>query len=135
MNKIPMQMSSIVLILSMFLAGAAFAAETGNVGVIHTVFLWLKKPGDAQHRQKLLQATHRLRAIPGVLDIHFGETIESDRDIVDDSFDIGITMYFSTAEAMNEYLVHPLHQAVVEQEIRPLVDRIVVYDFSRVSIR
>lgn len=135
MNKIPMQMSSIVLVFSMLLPGAAFATETDGVGVIHTVFLWLKKPGDAQHRQRLLHATHRLRAIPGVLDIRFGEKIESDRDIVDDSFDIGITMYFSSTEAMNDYLVHPLHHAIVEQEIRPLVDRIVVYDFSHVSIR
>lgn len=135
MNKIPMQMSSIVLMFSMFLAGAAFAAETDNGGVIHTVFLWQKEPGNEAHRRQLLLATNRLRAIPGVLDIHFGEKIESDRDIVDDSFDIGITMYFSDAEAMNEYLVHPLHQAIVEQEIRPLVDRIVVYDFSRMSIR
>ena len=135
MNKIPMQMSSLVLMFSMFLAGAAFAAETDNSGVIHTVFLWLKQPGDVQHRQQLMLATNRLRAIPGVLDIHFGEKIESDRDIVDDSFDIGITMYFSSTQAMNEYLVHPLHHAVVEQEIRPLVDRIVVYDFGRVSIR
>lgn len=135
MNKIPMQICSIVLMFSMFLAGAAFATETDNVGVIHTVFLWLKKPGDEQHRQRLLQATHRLRAIPGVLDIRFGEKIESDREIVDDSFDIGITIYFSTIETMNDYLVHPLHHAVVEQEIRPLVDRIVVYDFSHASIR
>ena len=128
-------MSGIVLIFSIFLSGNAFATETDSVGVIHTVFLWLKKPGDAQHRQRLLQATHRLRAIPGVLDIRFGEKIESDRAIVDDSFDIGITMVFISTEAMNEYLVHPLHHAVVEQEIRPLVDRIVVYDFSQVSIR
>jgi hypothetical protein len=135
MNKTPMQMSSIVLMFSMFLAGAAFAAETDNGGVIHTVFLWQKEPGNEVHQRQLLLATNRLRAIPGVLDIHFGEKIESDRDIVDDSFDIGITMYFSDAEAMNEYLVHPLHRAIVEQEIRPLVDRIVVYDFSRMSIR
>jgi hypothetical protein len=130
-----MKAVGIVFVFSMLHASNAVIAGIENKGVIHTVFLWLKKPGDEQHRQRLLYATHRLRAIPGVLDIHFGEMIGSDRDIVDDSFDIGITMYFSTTEAMNEYLVHPLHRAVVEQEIRPLVDRIVVYDFSQVSIR
>ena len=134
-NKLPLIMIGIMLAFSVLLfSGSAFAGIE-NKGVIHTVFLWLKKPGDEQHRHRLLRATHRLRAIPGVLDIRFGEKIESDRDIVDDSFDIGITLYFSTTEAMNDYLVHPLHHAVVEQEIRPLVDRMVVYDFSDVSIR
>jgi hypothetical protein len=135
MNRILMKAVGIVFMFSLLFASNAVFAQIESEGVIHSVFLWLKKPGDEQHMQRLLHATHRLRAIPGVLDIHFGEKIESDRDIVDDSFDIGITMYFSSTEAMNEYLVHPLHHAVVEQEIRPLVDRIVVHDFSRVSIR
>jgi hypothetical protein len=37
--------------------------------------------------------------------------------------------------AMQHYLVHPLHQAVVAQDIRPLVKRILVYDFSDVQVR
>lgn len=135
MNRLLIKAVGIMFMVSMLLASNAVFAGIENRGVIHSVFLWLKKPGDEQHRQRLLQATERLRAIPGVLDIHFGEKIESDRAIVDDSFDIGITMYFSNTEAMNEYLVHPLHQAIVVQEIRPLVERIVVYDYNRVSTR
>ena len=121
--------------LSMSLAGAAFAAEIDDEGVIHTVFLWLKQPGNPQHRQQLLQATDRLRAIPGVVDIRFGEKIESDRDIVDDSFDIGIYVYFADTAAMSRYLVHPLHTSVVTHDIKPLVSRIVVYDFKHAVIR
>jgi hypothetical protein len=96
---------------------------------VHTVFLWLNQPGDEQHRQRLLSATHQLRTIPGVREIRFGEMIESDRAIVDDSFDVGIYFYFDDVGAMNAYLVHPLHRTVVEQEIKPLVRRIVVHDF------
>ena len=135
MNRILVKAVGIMFLFSMLLAGNAALAGTEDRGVKHTVFLWLKEPGNEAHRRQLLLATNRLRTIPGVLDIFIGEKIVSDRDIVDDSFDIGITMTFSTTEAMNEYLVHPLHRAVVEQEIRPLIDRILVYDFSRVSIR
>ena len=135
LNRLPLIVIGVTLAFSALLFSGSVFTGIENKGVVHAVFLWLKKPGDEQHRHRLLRATQRLRAIPGVLDIRFGEKIESDRDIVDDSFDIGITMYFSTIEAMNEYLVHPLHHAVVEQEIRPLVDRIVVFDFSHVSIR
>ena len=113
----------------MLLVSHSATAEFSNRGVVHTVFLWLKNPGDAQHRQQLLIATERLRSIPGIVDMRYGEMIESDRDIVDDSFDVGIYFYFRDVAAMQHYLTHPLHQAVVEQEIKPLAARIVVHDF------
>lgn len=127
--------SGIVLAFSLLFTATVSIADLSNQGVVHTVFLWLKKPGDGQHRRQLLIATDRLRTIPGVLEIRFGEMIESDRGIVDDSFDIGIYFYFNDAAAMNRYLLHPLHQAIVEQDIKPLVERIVVHDFQDTVIR
>ena len=125
----------IALAVSMLHVSFTATADYGSKGVVHTVFLWLKKPGDGQHRRQLLFATDRLRTIPGVLDIRYGEMIESDREIVDDSFDIGIYFYFSDVPAMKRYLVHPLHQAIVEQDIKPLVKRMVVHDFQDTVIR
>ncbi|MGD2160426.1 MAG: Dabb family protein [Gammaproteobacteria bacterium] len=110
-------------------------AEFTDGGVVHTVFLWLKKPGNQQDRERLLIATDRLRAIPGVQEIRFGEVIESSRDAVDDSFDVGVYFYFSDIAAMNHYLVHPLHRRVVEQEIKPVVERLVVHDFNDTKTR
>jgi hypothetical protein len=125
----------ITLAVSILPVGNTAIAEFTNEGVIHTVFLWLKKPGDGQHRRQLLIASDRLRSIEGVLDIRFGEKIESNRDIVDDSFDVGIYFYFSDVAAMDRYLAHPLHRATVEQDIKPLVERIVVHDFQHTVIR
>ena len=119
---------ALLAVLAWFPGGAG-AERSGEPGVVHTVFLWLKEPRNAQHRQQLLQASERLRVIPGVVDIRFGEAIESERDIVDDSFDIGIYFYFVDLAAMNAYLVHPVHQTVVQQQLKPLVERIVVHDF------
>lgn len=123
------------LAVSMLVAGSVHSTEFSNHGVIHTVFLWLKKPGDELQRRQLLQATERLRAIPGIIDLRMGEVIESDRNIVDDSFDIGIYFYFDDVAAINRYLLHPRHQAIVEQDIKPLVQRILVYDFQHRVIR
>ena len=116
------------------LAGAHGMDGVSHKGVVHTVFLWLQQPGDQRHRQQLLQATERLRAIPGVLDIRFGEVIASDRDIVDDSFDVGIYFYFRDIAAMNRYLAHPVHTTVVKDEIEPIVNRIRAYDFHDVDL-
>lgn len=125
----PLLCQGMVLLLLMLLFGNTAIAEPVARGVVHTVYLWLKEPGNQQHRSQLFSATERLRAIPGVLEIRYGEVIESDRSIVDDSFDVGIYFYFSDVAAMHRYLVHPLHTQVVEQDINPLVERIVVHDF------
>ena len=135
MKTIRVWAPGITLAVSMLLFSTTAIADYSNKGVVHTVFLWQKNPGDMQHRRQLLHATDRLRSIPGVIDIRFGEMIESDRDIVDDSFDIGIYIYFSDVTAMKRYLVHPLHQAIVEQDIKPLVERIVVHDFQDAILR
>jgi hypothetical protein len=127
--------AGIVLFLLMLLLSNTAIAESADRGVVHTVYLWLKNPGNQQQRNQLLTATDRLSAIPGVLEIRYGEVIESDRAIVDDSFDVGIYFYFSDEAAMNSYLVHPLHKKVVEQDIRPVVERIVVHDFTDTLIR
>ena len=74
-----------LLAVSVLPLGNSANADVSNRGVVHTVFLWLQQPGDAQHRRQLVSASDRLRSIPGVLDIRFGEVIESERDIVDDS--------------------------------------------------
>ena len=124
-----------VLVVLLLLHGTAAGAEFADRGVVHTVFLWLKQSGNEKHRRQLLMATDRLRAIPGVLEIRFGEAIASDRDIVDDSFDVGIYFYFSDIAAMNRYLLDPLHRRVVEQDIKPIVARIVVHDFQDAVIR
>jgi hypothetical protein len=120
--------------LLLFICTAA-GAEFSNKGVVHAVYLWLKKQGDEQHIRQLLLATDRLREIPDVLDIHYGETIASDRAIVDDSFDVGIYVYFSDAAAMKRYLVHSTHKRIVNEDIKHIVDRIVVHDFYDVVLR
>lgn len=131
----PLLCQGMVLLLLMLLLSNTAVAESAARGVVHTVYLWLQDPGNQQHRNQLLTATERLSAIPGVLELRYGEVIESDRAIVDDSFDVGIYFYFSDVAAMKRYLVHPLHRQVVEQDINPLVERIVVHDFHHAGSR
>ncbi|MGD8934025.1 MAG: Dabb family protein [Gammaproteobacteria bacterium] len=128
-------MSRTASLLLLLLVCNTAAAEFTDRGVVHTVYLWLKNPANQQERERLLIATDRLRTIPGVREIRFGEVIESSRNIVDDSFDVGIYFYFSDVAAMNQYLVHPLHREVVEQDIKPVVERIVVHDFRDTKTR
>src|SRR5688500_16681248 len=63
--------------------------------VAHVVVAWLKKPGDATDRQKLIDAAPRLREIPGVVDVYAGPPIPSERPVVDSSYDVGIILFFA----------------------------------------
>ena len=95
----------------------------------HVVVCWLKQPGDAAARRRIIEASEALAEIPGVLQVSAGEPIESDRPIVDDSFDVAITITFASQAAFDAYLAHPDHRRANAEVLAPLVERVVVYDF------
>ncbi len=115
-------------------AGGSFpvlAAEPDHdATVVHIGLVWLKEPGNPEHRQRIISATRELETIPGVIDISVGEAVPSDRPIVDDSFDVGLYLTFSSVEAMNTYLADERHQQVLRDVFRPLSERYIVYDFQ-----
>ena len=96
----------------------------------HVVLCWLKEPGNAEHRQQIVEATESFREIPGVLAARAGNVISSDRSIVYDSFDVGILILVPDEKGLTEYLEHPIHQKAKQDVLLPLVEKIVVYDFQ-----
>ena len=94
----------------------------------HIVLFWLKDSGSPVHRQKIIETSLSLSNIPGVLNVSKGEVIISEREIVDDSFDVAITVTFANTDDMNTYLKHTIHNDVVEK-IMPLVEKIVIFDY------
>jgi hypothetical protein len=97
--------------------------------VNHIVLCWLKDSGNAAQRAELVKISKSFLKVPGVQEVRVGPVISSERDIVDDSFDVAIFMTFDTVEDMNAYIVHPEHAAAVKDKLKPLVSKIVVYDF------
>ena len=96
----------------------------------HVVLCWLKEPGNTEHRNQIIEVSKTFRKIPGVLEVRVGKVIESDRSIVDDSFDVGILVTVSNVERLQEYLDHPIHQKAKQDVLLPLVEKVVVYDFQ-----
>jgi len=96
----------------------------------HVVVVWLKEPGNATHRQTVLDASEVLRTIPGVRSLSSGTVIASERAIVDSSFDVALIASFTDRADMDAYLVHPLHVQLVNDTLKPLVAKIRVFDFQ-----
>jgi len=120
-----------ILLLFLFVASLSHSAitkEHSSGAFNHVVLIWLKDPGNQQAIDQITTASQSFSAIPGVLAVKVGRAANSDRPIVDDSFDVGIIISFPDKQTMEAYLMHPIHTRAVHDTIKPLVKRITVYD-------
>ncbi len=108
--------------------GVGPRAEDGGTRVTHVVVFWLKNPGNTADRETITRASLGLGEIPGVLEVTTGTPVPSDRPVVDDSFDVALTIVFRDEAALRAYDGHPRHEAL-RAAIKPLVERLVVYDY------
>jgi hypothetical protein len=116
------------IILAMLFSGLCSASESKSL--THIVIVWLKPEfKNDQFINQLLEANKKLASIPSMQSIDTGIAIQSERKIVDDSYDIGMVMTFKSENDMNDYLVHPVHTEFLDNFIKGKVDRVVVYDF------
>ena len=102
---------------------------TDAAPVHHIVICWLREPGNAKDRKRLIKTSHDFRKIPGVRTVHAGGVVPSSRPVVDNSFDVAIVMTFDNIAAMRSYLADERHEEALGKVLRPLVQRMFVYDF------
>ncbi len=93
--------------------------------VLHIVLFRWK---DAATHEQVEEAHRRLRdlkrLIPGILEIHCGRNF-SERG---QGFETVLFVRFRDREALNAYLPHPAHRAVVEEVIQPIRENSLAVD-------
>ncbi len=87
-----MRMATILLALVTF--SAAPLAQADESRVIHVVLLWLNEPGNVEHRRELIEVSRSFASIPGIVSVKVGAPVVSEREVVDDSFDVGLYLEF-----------------------------------------
>ena len=95
--------------------------------VEHQVLFKIK--GDATEAQidEMMKAIRTLQdKIEGIVDLSAGENF-SERS---QGFTHGVTVRFTDTQALENYLPHPAHQDVVENNIKPILDEIIVVDYE-----
>jgi len=127
MKKLLQSVVFIGLLLSAFLS---HAKEDQRVS--HVVVVWLKEPGNTQMREQFIKASRALEMVPGVLSRHVSAVISSERPKVDDTFDIAVTVTFENAQALKKYMQSKKHKSMLKEQLKPLVNRIVVYNFGKI---
>jgi hypothetical protein len=116
----------IISVLCVFQIQVTAAASSKTIE--HIVIIWLKQPGNTHAQDTVIKASQVLKTIPGVISLRSGKAVPSQRNIVDSSFDVSLIISFINKAALDAYLVHPTHRKLLEEIMKPLVDRIRVYD-------
>ena len=96
--------------------------------VYHIVLIWLKTYRNEMRINKIINASKELKNIPGVLEVTTGKVLRSSRVIVDDTFDVSVIIKFASKDYLNDYLVHPIHVKIANEVIKPLANKITIYD-------
>ena len=134
MDHIPSRLAftAIALAIAVFLSGCASAPKAAKTGKLyHVGLVWLKEPGNVEHRQKIIAAAHSFaREIPEVQFLSVGQTLPKKSSWADASFDICFVMRLEDKAAMDRYAKNPVHQQAAQEVFLPLSQKIVFYDFT-----
>ncbi len=96
----------------------------------HVVIFWTK-PDQADATEALLAGAEKyLKPCPGVLHYHCGRMADSNRDVVDQSYQVALNLIFKDKATQDTYQEHPLHVEFVEKVFKPNCERVAVYDFE-----
>ena len=122
----------VALAIAAFLSGCATAPKTAKAGkMYHVGLVWLKEPGNEEHRQKIIAAAHSFaREIPEVQFLSVGQTLPKTSSWADASFDICFVMRLEDKAAMDRYAKNPVHQKAAQEVFLPLSQKIMFYDFT-----
>jgi hypothetical protein len=94
---------------------------------IHHVFFWLKNPGNADEKARLIEGLNTLLEIPGVKTAFIGRPADTDRAVIERGYAISWLLFFDGPEAEAAYQTHPLHLQFVA-DYAHLWEKVIVYD-------
>ena len=93
-------------------------------------FFWIKEDATEQARGQLLtESTELLGTIPSVLYIAAGPPAGTPREVVDNSYDIGLVVHFADEAGHDLYQEAPAHIEFIERN-QETWDRVQVYDIK-----
>jgi hypothetical protein len=96
----------------------------------HLVIFWTDPAKPEAAAALVAGANKYLKSIPGLVYFHAGKMAGSTRSVVDQSYQVALNAVFATRQAHDEYQVHPAHVEFVKNYVKPLVQKVVVYDFE-----
>jgi hypothetical protein len=96
---------------------------------VHTVYFWLQPAAPASAADQLAQDCRELLGkIPTVRHLWAGKPAMTPRDVVDNSYAVGLTVILDDDAGHDVYQTHELHLLFIARN-KPHWSRVQVYDF------
>jgi hypothetical protein len=96
---------------------------------VHTVYFWLKPGTTDEARDQLLQdCRDYLGKIPTVMQLLVGVPAMTPREVVDNSYGVGLTVILGDSKGHDVYQEHELHKQFIERNKQHWA-RVQIYDF------
>jgi len=129
-------MKNILLVFISMIAFSSCGAQQGNqseekkeksetmaesnikeTGMVHTVYFWLTDDVTEERKKEFEQALIDLSTVPSIDKFYWGTpAATTPRDVIDDSYDYAINVFFESIEAEAAYQVDPIHDKFVETQ-------------------
>lgn len=100
-------------------------AKLGNI-FIHHVFFWLHNP-NSENINKLKEGLLKLTAIDYFKMYHIGMPADTNREVIENSYNVSWMVVFKNKEDQDKYQIDPIHLEFVEQYSH-LWEKVQVYD-------
>jgi hypothetical protein len=96
---------------------------------VHTVFFWMNSGvTDADRRQLINDCLELLGKVPTVKQIWAGPPAQTPREVVDNSYDVGLTVILQDKAGHDVYQEHPLHLDFIKRNKQHWA-RVQIYDY------
>lgn len=94
---------------------------------VHHVYFWLKNPSSAEDKQQLVKALRALSKVKSIQMAHIGEPADTNREVIDRSYQVSWLLFFKNREYQDAYQTDPIHLDFVAKN-QHLWSKVVVYD-------
>ena len=97
---------------------------------IHTVYFWMQEGAQAAAREQLVNDCRTyLAKIPTVRHLWAGVPAMTPRDVVDNSYAVGLTVVLDDDAGHDVYQIHELHKEFIARN-KANWKRVQIYDFK-----
>jgi Stress responsive A/B Barrel Domain len=98
---------------------------------VHVVNFWLKKGLSEADRAQFVTGVKTLGTVDGVKIFNVGAPADTDRPVIDKSYDYCLLTAFEDVEAHDYYQIAPIHLKFID-ECKHLWETVLIYDSETV---
>lgn len=99
---------------------------------VHHVYFWLNEPENREAFDKLVAGLEKLSWVSTIQMSHIGKPADTDRDVIDRSYQVSWLTLFASKADQDAYQSDPIHLRFVE-ECSALWSKVRVYDSEDVK--